>query len=157
MTYTWHLLAKLCALPWVASLLIRVAMRTPHQHIYSKDGGTLYMGRWWMHKPSRWLPGVRIHHIRVHDQDRHMHSHPWNARTIILRGWYQEVREGSSRPVNRCEGNTAPLSYGEFHRITRVCPGGCWTLFITWRKQGEWYFDVDGQRVHWREYLGLED
>jgi hypothetical protein len=31
-----------------------------------------------------------------------------------------------------------------------------WTLFITWRYQGTWGFDVDGSKVPWREYLGIK-
>lgn len=164
MNILWKLLAKICALPWIATFIIRRSLGTPYQHIYSKNGRTLYMGRWWLFNPYAedspprisWLPSIRIHQIRVEDQDRHMHSHPWDARTIILRGWYQERRQCSRRVITRNAGDTAGLMYGEFHRITRVCPEGCWTIFITWRKQGSWFFDVDGKHVPWRKYLGID-
>jgi hypothetical protein len=157
----WPLLSRLCAIDWIAQAIITRAMRTPYQHIYSKDGRVLYMGRWWLFnryaddKPPRWswLPSIRVHHIKVHDQDRHMHSHPWRARTIILRGWYVEQRPDADHEIQRMPGKTAEIKYNEFHRICRVAPGGCWTLFFTWRKQGTWFFDVDGKLVPWREYL----
>lgn len=62
----------------------------------------MYKGRWWLFNPfSRethkaalwWCPwSFRIHHIMRHDEDLDLHDHPWNARTIILRGWYTEQR-----------------------------------------------------------------
>lgn len=101
-----HLLARTLARPAVADWLIRRAQRTPYSPIISE--GELYMERFWLfnpypdsgasgadRKPWRFPISIRIHHIVLPDQDRHLHDHPWNARTFILRGWYREVR-----PVN---------------------------------------------------------
>jgi len=104
------------------------------------------------------------------DQDRDMHDHPWNARTVILRGWYTEERLyrptrmpaahprliGSTRAYLRSTGDTATLAFGEYHKITRLPEGGCWTLFITGPYRGNWGFLVDGVKVQWRKYLGIE-
>ncbi len=110
---------------------------------------------------------IRIHHIVMPDMDRHLHDHPWHARTIILRGGYVEQR--IMRPykaiwdfsrlmvdIERNTGDTTSLRYGEFHRITEIAPGGAWTMFITGKYRGTWGFDVDGIKVQWRKYLGLE-
>lgn len=129
---------------------------------------------WW----RRILPSIRLHYIARPDRDHDLHDHPWNARTIIGEGWYREERYG--RPYDRLEkrqdyyhgggrspigdemikesalratGYTGTLKHGEFHRITSVSPTGVWTIFITWRKQGSWGFDVDGVKVNWRDYL----
>ncbi|WP_282352067.1 hypothetical protein [Pseudomonas sp. PS01303] len=98
----WRLIAKLLALPAIAGWLIGRAKLTPYQHIMSADGTEMYMGRWWLfnpysretHKPALWwCPwSFRVHHIMRPDEDRDLHDHPWNARTIILRGWYTEER-----------------------------------------------------------------
>ena len=98
----WRILAKVLARPAVADWLIARAKLTPYQHIMSADGTEMYMGRWWLFNPysrethkSRfwWCPwSFRIHHILREDADRDLHDHPWNARTIILRGWYTEQR-----------------------------------------------------------------
>lgn len=158
----WKLIAKVCAKPVVANWLVNRAMKTPYVHIYGKDGET-YMERYWLFNPypypeekrENWFPiSIRIHHIMRKDEDRELHDHPWNARTIILQGGYIEVREGDKEYV-RLSGDTAKLKYGEYHRIVFVPSGGTWTLFITGKYRGTWGFLVDGVKVQWRQYLGL--
>lgn len=176
----WTLVARFLARPAVADYLIRRAQRTPYSPIV-KDGD-LYMERFWLlnpypdsgksgadRKPWRFPLSVRIHHIMLPDQDRDLHDHPWNARTIILRGWYVEQRAMrfaamfSHVPgphffkwLPRQAGETTTLKFGEYHRITDVSHGGVWTLFITGKYRGAWGFNVDGVKVQWRKYLGLE-
>lgn len=92
----WNLLAKLLAIPAVSAWIIQRAGRTPYNHIMSADGSETYMGRWWLFNPYDrnthqtkhwWFPwSVRVHHIMRADQDRDLHDHPWNARTVILDG-----------------------------------------------------------------------
>ena len=153
----WYVLAKVLATRPMYSLLWRLARGNPHQHIYSADGGSLYMGRWWLFNPLGkypWLPSIRMHHIKRPDLDRHLHDHPWTFRTIVLKGGYWEQREGRSLRL-LWAGDTASLPFGEFHRIAAVLPpqDGAWTLFITWRKRGSWGFKVEGEFVPHREYL----
>lgn len=194
MQMLWKLVAWIATRPPVARWLIARARRTPYTHITGPDG-SVYMGRWWLFNPypaksdgrkrrwGDWVLSVRVHHICRADSDRHMHDHPWNARTIILRGWYSEqrpcsvpVRDDNGMAVfpgdahsmgpdrdgrwratfQREQGYTGRLMFGEYHRIAEVSEGGVWTLFITWRYQGTWGFDVDGSKVPWREYLGIK-
>lgn len=168
----WKLIASIASRPRVAWWLVRRAQRTPYSPIMSRDGTDVYMQRWWLFNPYGkddqgeptparlpWLPSVRIHHIIRPDIDRHLHDHPWNARTIVLAGWYVEEREPEPySPLRRAvyarhKGYTGRLLFGQYHRISRVSPGGVYTLFITWRQRGTWGFLVDGQKVPWREYL----
>lgn len=175
----WKLIARLLAKPSVANWLIKRAQRTPYSPIV-KDG-VLYMDRWWLFNPypntggsgadrPRWqFPiSIRIHHIVQPDQDRHLHDHPWNARTVILGGWYIEERIERPGVVvgdfqqyrlehARCTGDTAKLAYGEYHRITNLSEGGVYTMFITGPYRGTWGFLVDGVKVQWRKYLGIGD
>jgi hypothetical protein len=128
----------------------------------------VYMYRWWLFNPyptgndgagrrwGDWLPSIRIHRIMREDRDRHLHDHPWNARTFILRGGYEEERPGQAF-ILRQPGDTARLSYGQYHRINKVSDGGVWTLFVTGKKRGTWGFKVDGKKVPWRMYLGIND
>lgn len=191
----WAILAFFLKRPAVVDWLIRRAQRTPYVHITSKDGQDMYMGRWWLFNPYtrgtggdrhparwRWLPSIRLHHIMRPDSDRHLHDHPWNARTIVLRGWYREERpiadeaeciadtlaSLSLQPhqvgnayaresFNRQPGYTGRLLFGQYHRISQVSIDGVWTLFFTWGKQGTWGFNVDGKKVPYREYLGIND
>jgi hypothetical protein len=172
----WSALARLLARPAVADWLIRRAMRTPYSPIIKN--GDLYMERFWLFNayPDTGKSGadrrggfpisIRIHHIVLPDQDRHLHDHPWNARTVVLRGWYDETRletppthsDGYHRIVNaqyrRNTGHSAPLRFGEYHCITALATGGAWTLFITGPYRGTWGFLVNGVKVQWRKYLG---
>lgn len=154
-------LAWFVSRPSVTRWLILRAMRTPYLHL---DG---YMDRFWLFNPyqpesdgrgakyGRLFPSVRIHHILRKDLDRAKHDHPWDARTVILWGWYKEIRleNGQDKHYFRYAGNTARLNFGEYHTITEVSDGGVWTLFITWPYKGTWGFLVDGVKVPWREYL----
>lgn len=162
----------LAARPATVERLLARAHKTPYRHL---DG---YMKRWGLFNPYEgpdgkpvprsWfmslLPSVRIHHILREDDDRDLHDHPWDARTIILDGWYSEERpnphyeedpEGQPRTHLRYRkaGDTAALRFGEYHRITEVSPGGVVTLFITFKYRGTWGFLVDGVKVPWRTYL----
>lgn len=186
----WRLVAKVLARPAIADWLIARAKLTPYQHIMSADGTEMYMGRWWLFNPySRethkqalwWFPwSFRIHHIMRPDEDRDLHDHPWNARTIILRGWYTEERLEPASHVDmlkpgpllwleepdylfklsmrtRSPGDTARLNHGEYHRIDQVSPGGVITLFITSKWRGDWGFLVNGVKVPWRTHTGTDN
>lgn len=167
----WWLFAKFAALPPVTNWLIKKAMKTPYEHL---DG---YMNRYWLFnkyeytpgqdeagydkRKYKWLPAIRIHHILRKDQGRDLHDHPWDARTIILKGWYGETRMNhyvgdgfvAVQEHWRDPGDTAALKLGEFHEITQVSDGGVWTMFFTWDYQGTWGFFVDGKKVLWKQYL----
>ncbi len=180
MNLLWRLLAKLLARPAIAAWLITRAQNTPYLHIQSADGQEVYMGRWWLFNPYdrethigriRWCPwSIRVHHIMRPDADRDLHDHPWNARTVILHGWYTEERleqhkladflkdDADIRWVpgdetrmlvsrHRKDGDTARLNHGEYHRINEVSPGGVLTLFITSRRKCDWGFLVCGVKV----------
>lgn len=164
-----HIIAKLLALAPVTDWLIRRAMRTPYVHISGPEG-VVYMERYWLFNPyaaessgkrNRFPISIRLHRIMRADKDRHLHDHPWNARTFILRGSYREVRPSSImgfdflEPLYRLRGDTAKLKFGQYHRITDVSPGGVWTLFVTGKYRGTWGFLVNGAKVQWRTYLGL--
>lgn len=171
----WKLLAFIVSRRFVADYLIGRATATPYFHLAG------YMGRWWLFnrysvvgsgeviEPRfKFLPSVRIHHILRADLADHMHDHPWNARTIILRGGYTESRPSErdhemmevvggwpakGESFVRRPGDTAPVLFGEYHHITEVAPLGAWTMFFTWEYAGTWGFLVNGAKVPYRDYL----
>lgn len=166
----WKAVAWCVSREPVADYLIKRAMRTPYFHLPG------YMDRFWLFNrysevgtstviPKRfdWIPSIRIHHILREDYARDMHDHPWDARTIILKGHYQEERLTQTRVQGdpwpqiitgyiRAKGDTATLNFGEYHNITRVSEGGVWTMFITYKYRGTWGFWVNGKKVPHREY-----
>ena len=146
--------------------LLNRAKKTPFTHIYGKDS-ELYMERYWLFNPfyevegrtkfDRFPLAFRIHKIVKEDDDRHLHDHPWNCRTFILKGWYREERNEPWEDNNylRKAGDTSRLNFDEYHKITQVCDEGAYTMFVTGKYQGTWGFLVDGIKVKYREYLGL--
>jgi len=143
----YKILAKILATKVVSDYIIKKAKKTPYSNIVGEDG-ELYMERYWLFNPYHetdglkmfsWFPlSIRVHKILKKDADEHLHDHPWNARTFILKGNYVEFREG-----------TNPL------RIVDVCEEGAYTLFITGKYQGTWGFLVNGAKVHYKKYLGI--
>lgn len=166
---SWNLIARfIAARPSLVDWLIARARRTPYFHIAGEEG--VYMRRWWLMPrwtlkadergnlmPKAWMPfSVRVHHICLPDHDRDLHDHPFNYRTIVLRGWYVEENifgDLTARP----QGMTVSATANTFHRITDVSPGGVWTLFIMGRRINPWGFLVGGRKVHWRDYLGISE
>jgi hypothetical protein len=157
----WSDYARRVSTREVADRIIARAMLTPYFHL---DG---YMNRYWLFNPHQALSGgegreypdmasVRIHHILRADHERHHHNHPWDARTIILKGWYDEVRAGWGQ-TRRTVGDTAEINADTFHTIHRVSPGGVWTMFFMGRKAQTWGFKTEGGFVNWREYLGVPE
>lgn len=163
----WQLLAIIVSMPWVAGLIIRYAKRTPYYPIMTMKTGELYMDRWWVfnpygkddegnYLPSRFpkLPSIRVHHICLADDYDAEHDHPFDAQTIILRGHYYETRKDYGMFCEkRKPGYTGSLRIGQFHRIDIVPPGGVYTLFFTWGYNDDWGYNVDGKKIHHRQYL----
>jgi hypothetical protein len=150
---SWEIIAWLISRPVVSRRIIARAERHPDSNI---DG---YMNRGWVFNPYNretriskypWFSfSARVHNILRADTTRHPHDHPWNARTIILRGGYLEHKEGAFR--YRKPGDTARINFGEYHTIVSVEPG-TFTLFIMGRYRGVWGFLVDGVKVPFYEY-----
>lgn len=139
-----------------ADKIIAVAKKTPYFHL---EG---YMERFWLVAPSKYLPfSIRVHHILRSDQDRHLHTHPWDYATLILKGGYWEVTpvEGSNKNNINWYGPGSFLKRkaDSSHRLVIPEGSSAWTLFIHSKKKREWGFMVDGQQVFWREYLGQWD
>jgi hypothetical protein len=169
----WKAVAWVVSRKPVADYIIKRAKRTPYFHLED------YMHRWWVFNPYggnkddpqadefarhkaryRWFPSIRVHHILRADIADHPHDHPWNARTIILKGWYTEQRHvvnadgtTSYKAIRRRRGDTARIGYGEYHHVSKVSKGGVWTLFFTREYMGFWGFWKDGQKVRWQDYV----
>src|SRR5262249_39710680 len=154
----WRVVAWVVTRGPIKRAIIARAKRTPYTHLPG------YMDRWWLFNPypkehgerQSPYPSARIHHIKRADRERHLHDHPWDARTIILDGWYLEERADGLFHC-REEGDTASLKYGEYHRIVDMGPRGATTLFITWRYRGTWGVNVDRVKIRYRAYLRKTD
>ena len=159
----WRMVGAWACSPRGFKWLCEYAIKTKREYKPIYHGRTLYMGRFWVIR-RRWnLPSVRLHWILKPDNARDLHSHPFHFRTIILRGWYmQEVpgkywpsQKNDTRLVKMRPGMQSTCGYGQFHRITQVSKGGCWTLFIMWGgKRKDWGFMTKNGYVPAAEYKG---
>jgi hypothetical protein len=146
--------------PRLVDWIIELAQRNPYYHL---EG---YMGRWWLvplwatgkdeygnNFPYWWWPlKIRLHHIIREDNSRHPHDHPFDFRSIVIRGWYEEM-DLFGNLHTRVEGNTHTHRAEYFHTITAVPPWGVWTIFIMGRWRNKWGFIVNSRKVYWKDYV----
>jgi hypothetical protein len=156
-----------------ADWLIERAKRRPYRkgHLLHADG-SLYMGRYCLFE-SRWL-SARVHHIATADLDRHMHDHPWNFVSLVLRGGYLELRPATLEPCfelatrwwglewdgelqeqwiacPRTAGSVAFRRATDRHRVSLVSPS-TWTLFVYGPALQWWGFYTPQGKIHWKDY-----
>lgn len=161
----WNFIARFIGTrPALVDCIITSAQKTLYSHLYKSDNG-VYMSRWWLMPrwllgrdekdqlyPFSWLPIIaRVHHIQQPDDERDLHDHPADYRSIILRGYYVEEDIYGQRYL-RQQGETVSNRAENFHTIVEISEGGVWTLFMLRKKRNEWGFLVDGRKVPWRKY-----
>ncbi len=122
------------------------------KEIKSKDG-VLHFRRWRILS----LPFLKInlHGIYMHDEDKHLHNHPWNFISIVLKGWYSERLEGDKINV-RYPGNIAMRKKDAFHKIDSLQSKSIYTLNFMWGKQEVWGYKVKGKFVDHETYRELK-
>lgn len=145
-------------------------------HLHNLDG-SLYMGRWWIVHPESWASralrffsrgryeSIRLHWINRGDEDRELHSHPFDYSTFILKGFYYEEKLEDGRYVpgvpssisttsRRMEAGMIGHMVSSFHRIAAVAEGGVWTMFWMGPNNGKWGFLMpDGRYLDRRAYF----
>lgn len=126
----------------------------PIREIRSKSG-VLHFRRWRIIE-TRWF-NIYIHYIAKSDEDKHLHSHPWNFISIPLSGGY--VQKVIRPLVNYVENkdddifrvhteaclpfHPMRMESGDFHKIKLIRP--TWSLVFTGSRTGykEGYFPYD--------------
>lgn len=148
-----------------------------------KNPGAIYMERYWLfnkitdnRRKYEWIKfSIRIHIIHEPDFDRHRHDHPFEAITWPLRNGYMEERIEQQFPdyehlpvefmdlddherfvvVKRfvAPGQAIRLGFNKFHRITSLPNGPAMTFFCFGDYQGQWGFQVNGEKVLRADYF----
>lgn len=109
------------------------------KEIRSKKG-LLHFRRWRL-LATPWF-SIFIHEISRRDEDEDPHSHPWNFRTLVLRGGYEKIcykngRRTEYNVLRRWE--TIKHTKDEYHRIMvlrDIRP--VWTLVVVGKRDSEW-------------------
>jgi hypothetical protein len=91
-----------------------------------------------------------LHRFMRADSERHLHSHPWWAKSTILCGWYREEclnKDGRKYESDFFEGDINSISPDRVHRIVQVMPN-TWTHMVVFsERREEWHFiDDDGNK-----------
>lgn len=163
----------------LARFLISIFEKLPRHEfgdIVDKASGQVYMRRRWLVKP-RWYTfgcGIRIHHTKRSDLDRHLHDHPWPTISLLLKGVYYELV-----PINGWEGEPVWLPNGTEqiqswrrnpgdivrrpatarHRLLVPDPdAGVWSMFLMGPRHARadsWGFYTPEGFVYYKDYLGL--
>ena len=101
---------------------------------------------------------IFLHKI-VQSDGRHLHDHPWNYATLILKGGYWENtptgkfwRGPGSIRFNRAK-NLHFIRLGSNNVEGRVEEIPCTTLFIRFKKKQDWGFLVNGSWIDSKIYF----
>lgn len=111
------------------------------KEIKSKKG-VLHFRRWRIISLP-WF-SIYIHNIYKHDEDLHLHDHPWNYFSFILKGSY--VEETIKGKTLMSFGRLTKKDATDFHKISTVIKPTT-TLFIIGKRKREWGYNVDGKWV----------
>ena len=116
--------------------------------------GDNYLRRWWI-VPRNPLLNVYLHEINNSDDDRALHDHPWDNRSLIIMGRYQEVTPDGV--FTRSAGDVIERKAEDLHRLV-VEPGHrVVSLFMTGPVLREWGFACPKGWVPWREFVDARD
>ena len=98
---------------------------------------------------TKWF-SIRFHKILMSDLDRHLHDHPWDWFTFMVKGAYVEVTEKGNKIVKagRVNGHKATTP----HRLDLLTPE-VWTIFFTGPEKRTWGFHTEDGWVAHHDYL----
>lgn len=120
--------------------------------IINGENGQPYLERYMI---ARWGKDgehtIFLHRFLDSDPDKGIHDHPWDSKSFILAGGYNEkrlVKEGALEKV--ILRNIRPLTFnkigkGDFHQIIMKKNTPAWTLFYHGPRVKHWgfqYYDV---------------
>ena len=134
-----------------------------------RDDGSVYLERWGYE--CKWF-GVYLHRMDAPDPGVHLHNHPWQFASLILKGGYTEERTSTKNAVQWAkdaqhferhpmlpQGTHIPrgvvmqrrwlsfkgFGYNECHRITHLNKEHSWSLIFRGPKRYAWgFYTEDG-------------
>lgn len=121
------------------------------KEIKSKSG-ELHFRRWQILK-TRWF-SIWLHGIYAADTDKHLHNHPWDFKSIVLKGSYTEQTENGN--IEQTPGKFNSRNGSNFHKILELKSPVVYTLFIVSTVKRIWGYKVDGVFIQHDEYRKLK-
>lgn len=113
------------------------------KEIKSKDG-ILHFRRWSIFQ-SKFF-SIYIHGIYKEDNDLHLHNHPWNILTIILKGSY--IEQLWNTEVKRGFLNIGFRNRYQYHKIKKLTSDKVFTLaFVFGKRNNKWGYSVNDNHI----------
>ena len=106
--------------------------------------GLPYLERYYVNTDT---DGVQhwLHRFLRSDSERHLHSHPWSATSVILTGWYRE--QYPEIEVLRKAGDINRITPETLHRIVSVGVNTWTYMKVQPERLDHWYFiDDEGNK-----------
>lgn len=122
------------------------------KEIKSKTGVT-HFKRWEIIKTPFF--SIWLHGIYKKDEDSHLHNHPWDFISIILKGSYIEQTENGFNEMSF--GKVNIRSGSKFHKIYKLKTPSIYTLFFATKVKREWGYNLDGKFVNNITYRNLKN
>lgn len=120
--------------------------------IYGTGISTHLLTRWRIIR-TPWF-GIFLHKHHNSDQSRHLHDHPWNFTTIVLRGGYDELVPARHGVGMRHwpAGSWHRLHAEDAHTIDHLERTPTWTLMLVGRHRRVWQFHTPDGLVPFHSY-----
>lgn len=91
-----------------------------------------------------------LHRFLRSDSERHLHSHPWDADSTILCGWYEEqvrLDSGYVFTATRYPGDIVTITTDRVHRIVDAEPNTWTHMRVYAGREPTWHFiDDEGNK-----------
>ena len=143
--------------PYWIDLAYQSLQKGWYREILGRSNNEIYLMRFWINEPKPGTKGshssrnsLLLHHFLKPDDDKHLHNHPWAGRSTILSGGYVEDSLDGLKTLKPFDSNM--ITADTYHCVKSIQPN-TWSLVHTGDKEGEWGFLVDGEHIHYLDYL----
>lgn len=127
--------------------------------IYDREGGTVYLTRWWILGSETSRYALMLHKMHRPDDDSCHHDHPWSFFTLVLWGGYIEEITTPADPIVKYKKRLNRVGMILFrrathtHRIAGLPNGPCYTLVLRMKKRRHWGFHTKEGWIPWRYFI----
>ena len=122
------------------------------KEIKSKTGD-IHFKRWEILK-TRW-GSIWLHAIYKADQDKHLHNHPWDFTSVVLKGsYYEQTSLGNKKQY---PGKINIRNGEEHHKILELLSPVVYTLFFVSAPKRQWGYKVEGKFIDHETYREMKN
>jgi hypothetical protein len=115
--------------------------------------GDVHFKRWQILKTP--FGSIWLHAIYKADQDKHLHNHPWDFTSVVLKGSYiEQTTLGNKRQY---PGKINVRNGEDYHKILEVESPVVYTLFFASKPKRQWGYRVVGKFIDHITYRELKN